>query len=147
MVLLMLVVTAFYIAYAADTNRPDAITGMSASDNTNRINRLLQDTIIPEVVFRGASIVDIVQFLNATIEKHGMTEDAKRVRISIDPETEKTLMKETVWEGGGGIAGVYTFSARDISALKTIEVLQKLVGLDCTVDGQKVVLRLKQTDQ
>ena len=76
------------------------------------------------------------------------TDDAKRITIILEAETEKELMK---WEDFGnnskGIFHLFSFGGLDMSVLEAIQELQKLAKLDSKLDGEKLILSMKKKEK
>ncbi len=113
---------------------------------TNEVERLLHGIRLPKVEFKQAAIDDIVRYFNAGIQEYSQTEEAKRITVALDPDTRKALMKCEVWEGGGGIVGVYTFSGLDLSVLEAVHLLQEVASLHRKVEGSNLILSRKKAE-
>ncbi|OGV61147.1 MAG: hypothetical protein A2283_24050 [Lentisphaerae bacterium RIFOXYA12_FULL_48_11] len=124
------------------------IDDAQAAALTNKTERLLHGIRIPEMEFKQANIVDIIDVFNKQIKDLGKTDDAKRITIILEAETEKELMK---WEDFGnnskGIFHLFSFGGLDMSVLEAIQELQKLAKLDSKLDGEKLILSMKKKEK
>lgn len=111
---------------------------------TNEVERLLHGIRLPKVDFKQAAIDDIICCFNAGIQEYGQAGEAKRITVALDPDTRKELMKREVWEGGGGIVGVYTFSGLELSVLEAVQLLQEVADLGRKVEGSTLILSGKK---
>jgi hypothetical protein len=120
------------------------IDDRQAAALTNRVEILLQGIRIPETRFLQAGIADIIGFFNSNIRERGATDEARQIVVTMDRATEKELTRVEVWEGGGGLVGVYTFGGLDLSVLEAVQLLQNVAHLDRRVAGNRLILSLKR---
>lgn len=155
---LWIVLLAFLLAqtsllWAGGSGNPEVkkvvvIEDAQATALTNQTERLLHEVRLPMVEFRQANIADILLFLNTATKEFAKTEDAKRITIAIEPDTQKELMRyEDYGNNSGGLVHVFTFSGLDMSVLEAIQVLQTVGQLDRRVEGQELILSMKKEKQ
>ncbi len=99
-------------------------------EHTMGINEKMQAIVIPEIVFRQASIQDVVAFLvKAGIESDTTTSDPKLKGVNIILNLK-----------GAGRVPEITFTAREITLFNALKVITQVSGLKYYVDGNAVMI-------
>ena len=114
----------------------DWIDPKVAAALTNKTEILLHAIRLPEVQFAQAHLVDIVDFLNHSIEERAPTAESKGIRIQLGSNV--TFGEDDRY--------IITLGARDISVLEVLEYLRRVAELDSHCEGQKVTLVRKMKE-
>jgi len=110
------------------------------------IERRMAAIIIPEVDFRQANLIDVVQFLDCMVSEHGgeiEKNDDTRVRVRMGEfftteDHRARLPPHATWWTGTPDMPLLTFAAHDVSLLETLGIMVSVGGLDYTIHGRVV---------
>lgn len=93
-------------------------------DPSAELKRLLNSIILPEVVFREASVADVIGFLREESKKH--TKDKTEINFVL-------MLPE-------GKAPTLTLTLRKVPMMEVLRYITVMTGLQCQVDPHAVVL-------
>jgi hypothetical protein len=134
--MLVLCTSALRGAEIPKLEKRDWIDPKVAAALTNKTEILLHAIRLPEVQFAQACLVDIVDFLNHSIEERATTAESKSIRIQLGSNVTF----------GEGDRYIITLGARDISVLEVLEYLRRVAELDRQFEGRNVTL-VRKTEQ
>ncbi|NLB54339.1 MAG: hypothetical protein GX811_00970 [Lentisphaerae bacterium] len=93
------------------------------------LNKVLSETIIPEVNFRDARVKDILDYLMSLSQGH-IEVDGERIRLNLVVNV-KSQQK---------LSGSITFSAKEITLGDLIKTVLSVTGLRARVDKQTLII-------
>ena len=121
------------------------------------IEQRMAAVIIPEVDFRQANLLDVVDFLDSMVAEHGdgvEKSDDTRLRLRMGDfftteEHRARLPPHATWWTGTPDMPLLTFAARDISLLEVLGIMVSVGGLEYTIHGNVVSINdpKKRSDQ
>jgi len=115
------------------------------------IERRMENIVIPEVDFRQANLLDIIDFLDHMVLEHGAgvdLNDDTRLRIRVGRHVTRQERRARLpphalsWNDGTRDVCLVTFSARDMPLLKILGIVIEYGDLEYTIHGRVVSVNI-----